>query len=237
MSESPHPPTPENTSMGLERIVFFSDAVMAIAITLLAIELRVPEISPALAAAQLPTRLGDLLPQLGSFFISFVVIGVYWNAHHRYFSYINRYDTLLIALNMVFLLFIVLMPFVASLLGQYAYLPLGVIVYALAVSLTGLSLAGIWFHATYRHRLVDEHLEAQVIRYRLRVALFSPLVFLISIPFAWISPSATMTVWWAATLFLIAITRLIRNRRGSKTPPEPEEGDPTSEATTGNQGR
>lgn len=220
----------------MERIVFFSDAVMAIAITLLAIDLKIPEISPALAAVQLPARLEELLPRLGSFFISFVVIGVYWNAHHRYFSYINRYDTLLILLNMVFLLFIALMPFVASLLGQYAFLPLGVIVYSLAVSLTGLSLASIWFHATYRHRLVDEHLEAGAIRYRLQVALLGPLIFLISIPFAWISPSATMTVWWISPLLLFGITRLTRRRTSSNALPEPVEGNPPVDKTR-DQGR
>jgi TMEM175 potassium channel family protein len=201
-----------NLELGLERIVFFSDAVMAIAITLLVIDLKVPEIPAALAAAQLPAQLEELVPRLGSFFISFVVIGVYWNAHHRYFSYIRRYDNLLILLNMFFLLFIVLMPFVASLFGLYSSLPLGVIVYSLAVSLIGLSLAAIWFYATYRHRLVDEQLDEPVIRFRRWVALFGPLTFLISIPFAWIKPSATITVWWVAPLVLFGIQRATRRR-------------------------
>ncbi len=217
-----------NTDLGLERIVFFSDAVMAIAITLLAIDIRVPEISTALTAPQLPAPLKDLAPLLASFFISFVVIGVYWNAHRRYFNYIRRYDNGLIVLNMVFLLFIVLMPFVSSLLGQNNYLPLGVVVYASAVSLIGLSLAGIWFYATHRHRLVDEHLDEDVIRYRLQVALFAPLIFLISIPFAWINPLTTMTIWWAAPLVLFVIGRLmrisrriaLRRQKAAKTPPE-----------------
>jgi uncharacterized membrane protein len=207
-----------NVELGLERIVFFSDAVMAIAITLLVIDLKVPEIPAALAAAQLPAQLDELVPRLGSFFISFIVIGVYWNAHHRYFSYIRRYDNLLILLNMLFLLFIVLMPFVASLFGLYSSLPLGVIIYSLAVSLIGLSLAAIWLYATYRRRLVDEHLSEDVIRFRRWVALFGPLTFLISIPFAWINPSATITVWWVAPLVLFGIQRAARHRPALQAP-------------------
>jgi uncharacterized membrane protein len=237
MSIFPHPASSNdaNISLGLERIVFFSDAVMAIAITLLAIDLKVPEIPASLAATQLPIQLDEMVPRLGSFFISFVVIGVYWNAHHRYFGYIRRYDNILIFLNMVFLLFIVLMPFVAGLLGQYAYLPLGVILYSLAVSLIGFSLASIWFYATYKHRLVDESLDPSLIRFRLGVALFGPLVFLISIPFAWISPSTTMSVWWISSLALFGIRRLVQHRRPDQRPPAPGENELEHEVETKDQ--
>jgi uncharacterized membrane protein len=198
-----------NVELGLERIVFFSDAVMAIAITLLVIDLKVPEIPAALAAAQLPAQLEELAPRLGSFFISFIVIGVYWNAHHRYFSYIRRYDNLLILLNMLFLLFIVLMPFVASLFGLYSSLPLGVIVYSLAVSLIGLSLAAIWLYATYRRRLVDEHLDAEVIRFRR----------------------------WVAPLVLFGIQRVAHRRPALQAPPEENKDSPASEVETEDQGQ
>ena len=231
MSIQPPPPNSDeyDPDLGLERIVFFSDAVMAIAITLLVIDLKVPEIPAALAAAQLPARLEELVPRLGSFFISFIVIGVYWNAHHRYFTYIRRYDNLLILLNMLFLLFIVLMPFVASLFGLYSALPIGVIVYSSAVSLIGLSLAAIWFYATYQHRLVDEHLDMGVIRFRRWVALFGPLTFLISIPFALISPSATITVWWLAPLILFALQRMTHRRPAQQALPDAQADSPAPE--------
>jgi uncharacterized membrane protein len=231
MSIQPPPPNSDERGpeLGLERIVFFSDAVMAIAITLLVIDLKVPEIPATLAAAQLPAQLEELVPRLGSFFISFIVIGVYWNAHHRYFTYIRRYDNLLILLNMLFLLFIVLMPFVANLFGLYSTLPIGVIVYSLAVSLIGLSLATIWFYATYHHRLVDEHLDVDVIRFRRWVALFGPLTFLISIPFALISPSATITFWWVAPLLLFGLQRMARRQPARQAPPETPEESPAPE--------
>ncbi len=99
--------------LGLERIVFFSDAVMAIAITLLAIDIRVPEMPAGLAAQQLAVSLAAIGPRFMTFFISFMVIAVYWMSHHRYFGYIKRYDARLIWLNLLFLFFIICMPFLS----------------------------------------------------------------------------------------------------------------------------
>ncbi len=144
-------------SLGLERIVFFSDAVMAIAITLLAIDLRVPEIEPALAAAELPKQLSAIMPNVLTFFISFIVIGIYWISHHRYFSYIKRYDTRLMLLNLMFLFFIACMPFVAGLLGRFTSVPIALILYTLALAALGISMALLWRYASKNHRLIEFH--------------------------------------------------------------------------------
>ncbi len=205
-------PSSEQTELGFERLVFFTDAVMAIAITLLVIDLRLPEIPQSLAAAELPGQLNDLTPRIVSFVISFAVVGIYWSSHHRYFNYIKRYDGRLIGLNLVFLLFIVLMPFAASLLGQYSYLPVAVIVYALDVAATGFSIGAIWWYASYNHRLVDRTLDRQFIRERNAIALVIPLIFLASVPFAWLSPLASMVVWWLTPLAAMLVIRLRKKR-------------------------
>ena len=210
-------PLPENSAgLGLERIVFFSDAVMAIAITLLVIDLKLPDLPPAVAAAELPTRLAELTPRIMSFVISFAVVGVYWTSHHRYFGHIQRYDGRLLVLNLIFLLFIVLMPFVASLLGQYGYLPIGVITYGLAVAATGFSIGAIWWYAAYRHRLVSDDLDDHFIQVRNRVALVVPLIFLVSVPFAWLNPLITLAIWWTAPFVSIVILRLLERRSMNK---------------------
>jgi uncharacterized membrane protein len=197
---------PANEELGLERIVFFSDAVMAIAITLLAIDLKVPEIASSAAAAELPRSLGELGPRFMSFLISFFVIGIYWMSHHRYFRFIKRYDGGLIMLNLLFLLFIVLMPFVASLFGQYYYLPLGMSVYAAAVAATGLSMGALWWYASHHHRLIDEHLDEQFIRAR-SIALAVPLLFLVSIPFTFVSRTLAVALWCTLPLVSFAVLR------------------------------
>ena len=206
---------PGNEALALERIVFFSDAVMAIAITLLAIDLKVPEIDAGAAAAELPGQLRALGPQFMSFGISFFVIGIYWTSHHRYFRLIKRYDSGLIALNMLFLLFIVLMPFVASLFGQYYDLPLGMSVYAAAVAAIGLSMGALWWYASHRHRLIDERLDTSFIRTR-SIAMTAPLLFLISIPFAFFSQVLTIIIWCMAPLVSFVILRYLGHRQSQK---------------------
>jgi uncharacterized membrane protein len=215
MSSQETQASPGNEALALERIVFFSDAVMAIAITLLAIDLKVPEVAASTAAAELPMRLRALGPQFMSFAISFFVIGIYWMSHHRYFRFIKRYDGGLIALNMLFLLFIVLMPFVASLFGQYYDLPLGMSVYAAAVAATGLSMGALWWYASHRHRLIDEHLDDQFIRAR-SIALAVPLLFLVSILFAFFSRTLTIAIWCTLPLVSFAILKHSGRSQGRK---------------------
>lgn len=102
---------------GAGRLVFFSDAVYAIAITLLVIDLRLVgsgELdSPALAQA-----LWSMWPQLLSYVLSFLVIGSLWGSHHRKFRYINRYDGRLVWLNLLLLMVIAFIPFPTSVLAE-----------------------------------------------------------------------------------------------------------------------
>ena len=134
----------------VERAVFFSDAVFAIAITLLALEMRVPDD---------PTDLGEALlalwPRFFSFFISFWFVGTYWVAHHRAFRHIRGYDRRLLFMNLLFLMWIVLLPFSSSLLGEHGDRQLVVIVYALHIALAGLTLHWVWRYASRDERLMD----------------------------------------------------------------------------------
>lgn len=205
-------PEPAEAQLGLERIVFFSDAVMAIAITLLAVDIRLPEVDAASGTAALLAELSRLTPQIISLVISFCVIGIYWISHHRYFGYIQRYNGRLILLNMVFLFFIVCMPFISSMLGSYGFQPLPVMLYSLAVAALGLSLGFTWIYAAGEHRLVDPNLSRQTIR-RLNVRAFSaPLVFLLAAPYALVSPLTTIVIWWFSPAVVVLVMRLLARK-------------------------
>ena len=202
-------------SLGLERIIFFSDAVMAIAITLLAIDLKLPQIDPSNAMTEVPRQLASIGPNFMTFFISFVVIGIYWISHHRYFAYIKRYDVRLIVLNLMFLFFIVCMPFVANLLGHYTDVPIVLILYTLAVAALGVSMALIWWYASRNH-LISEELDAQSIR-MINVRLYtSPVMFLAAVPFAFVSSTAVILVWWLSPLAVLASMRIFGRQADSK---------------------
>jgi uncharacterized membrane protein len=211
-------PTPKkktngiNEALGLERIAFFSDAVMAIAITLLAVDLRVPEIAHDLAAQQLPLELGRMLPKFVSFVLSFTIIGVYWFSHHRNFGYLRRYDTRLILLNLLFLLWVAFLPFVSDLLGRFGDLPLPNVLYALDASALGLTTGAMWSYAVRGNRLVDADFEPAAARsMSWRVSLAS-LVFLASIPLAYVSALAMQLSWFAAPLLGFIFNRLGRRK-------------------------
>src|SRR4051812_43795441 len=95
----------------LERLILFSDAVFAIAITLLVIEIKIPEIHGDVSDSVLLRSLGHLVPKFVGFLISFMLIGIYWSAHHKLFGFVTSYNRRLIFLNLLFLFFIALMPF------------------------------------------------------------------------------------------------------------------------------
>jgi uncharacterized membrane protein len=127
----------DRTEFQLERITLFSDAVFAIAITLLIIEIKVPELHEKSNHAAFVALLW-LIPQFVGFFIGFFVIATYWAAHHRIFRFVRRYDDGLIWLNVFFLLSIVLMPFTSAYYGEYPMLRVPFVLYCASVIGTGL---------------------------------------------------------------------------------------------------
>ena len=102
-----------------ERLVFFSDAVFAVALTLLVIDLSAPAVA---SGANLLGALGALWPNLLALLISFFVISFFWRAHHRIFHLITRYDRFLIGLNFLYLLGIMLQPFTTDLISQLSWI-------------------------------------------------------------------------------------------------------------------
>ncbi|MBH8559545.1 TMEM175 family protein [Hymenobacter negativus] len=127
----------DRTEFQLERLILFSDAVFAIAITLLIIEIKVPELHERTNHAAFVSLL-RLIPKFVGFFIGFFVIATYWAAHHRIFRFVRRYDDGLIWLNIFFLLSIVLMPFTSAYYGEYPMLRVPFVLYCASVMGTGL---------------------------------------------------------------------------------------------------
>jgi uncharacterized membrane protein len=199
----------ENTENGreLDRIVFFSDAVFAIAITLLVLDIHVPEIPERLVDEQVPGRLLALWPKYLSYVLSFVVILMYWMAHHITFRAIKRYDRTLIWLNSLFLMCIAFLPFPTSLLGEYGDNQLAVAIYAASVAVARLLLTAVWWYASSGHRLIDESFPESTIRIYLVRGLAVALAFVISIGISFFSVSAAMYFW---ILLVVADNVLIR---------------------------
>jgi len=117
--ESTHAPEAHGPGHALERLIFFSDAVFAIAITLLIIEIHVPEVHQPASDLDYLSALARLAPNFASFFISFFVIGAFWAGHHRAFDCARHWSPKLIMPNLLMLSAIAAMPFFTAFSSEY----------------------------------------------------------------------------------------------------------------------
>jgi uncharacterized membrane protein len=116
----PHPPSPElEREFELERMILFSDAIFAIAITLMVIDIKWPDLPADLKGVDLAKLLHPTIIQFVIFVISFAFVGRAWKVHLRLFRQLRTYDQGLLNLNLLFLFFIVIFPFTAS--GMFAH--------------------------------------------------------------------------------------------------------------------
>jgi len=157
--ETPAPESRADQSKEVARIAAFSDGVFAIAITLLTLQLEIPK------GGNLGQELMDLQRNFVAFVISFLVVGVYWVAHHRLFALVARYDMRLIWLNLLMLFFIVLQPFTTSVIAEHGDQPLAVIVYASTLAAAGFANAALAAYALVGRRLCDVSTSSAVVGY------------------------------------------------------------------------
>ena len=183
----------------MTRLFAFSDGVFAIAATLLALDLKVPNL-PADQLANLPAAVLSQYPSFMSYAISFVVIGAYWNAHHRLFRFIVRYDSRLLWLNTIFLMTLCILPFPTLMLGRYTGEVFASVFYAVTVAVIGLMMNVMWWYAAAGHRLLGDHVDPAQTRQITWRMLTPPAFFLISIPFAFYSFVVPQFVWMLAML-------------------------------------
>jgi uncharacterized membrane protein len=204
----PEPPVGvERGGAALERVVYFSDAIFAIAITLQVIQIPVPPASEH----QLGSALADLAPQFFSFALSFLVIGQFWLAHHRMFRYIDRFDVSLLWLNLLLLLCVAFLPFPTALMGEHDNDRIAVVFYAMAMAATGLASAAVWHYATFRRRCVDPRLEARRVDYLSRRSLVVPSLFLLTVPIAFLSTTLAKVLWLSPFPAMGIVRRLHRD--------------------------
>jgi uncharacterized membrane protein len=173
------------------RIVAFSDGVFAIAITLLVLALEVPESSEDVADSLLSQR-GDLF----AYALSFAVLGKLWISHHRFFSVLERFDGTLMALNLLYLAFIVMVPYTSEVLGDYGEVPSSVILYASVLFAVSLTFAAQIVYS-FRSGLVTAATGDLERRYASPSSFLVAGVFLLSIPVALVSTDVATLMWLA----------------------------------------
>lgn len=192
------------------RIVAFSDGVFSIAITLLVLNLGIDK---GLTEGQIDNALWDQREMFLSYAISFAVIGRFWLVHHRFFAEVQAFDGRLIGLNLVYLGWIVLIPFSSEVLGEYGGKTTAVVIYS--VNLAVVVLLGLLMSVDARRRgltKIDDrtHRENQI------RATYIAGIFLLSIPVALVAPNVAPWLW--LVLFVDPSSRLAGRNLSSAGP-------------------
>jgi len=183
----------------LGRLLAFTDGVFAIAITILIIGVVVPE---GTTKFNLDSVLASLWSNYQGFLISFFVIGLYWIGHVRQFRYIRKYGSGLLWLNLLFLLFIVIMPFTTNLVTKYGS-KTTVIMYGANIACAGYMGTILWRYAVRSYQRAGKKLGSIYIRRGYIINLIAPVIFTLSIGVAFINDDLAQYIWISTLVFYI----------------------------------
>ena len=148
----------------LQRLLFFADGVYAIAVTLLAVELVLPEAASHLHGEALLHRLLDAWPRVLACGTSFLFIANFWVGHNMIFFQVRRFDGVLMWLALVQLMCVAFLPFPTSVVGEHISDPVAQQFYLGSLLVTGLAMAALWWYISAGRRLVDPDLSRAFIR-------------------------------------------------------------------------
>lgn len=197
---------PTDRGYELDRLKALSDGVFAIVMTLLVLELRIPEVARLDAEKELLRGLVLLLPKFIAFIVTFLISGLYWVVHTRFIRHIKSYDRRLLGINLLLLLTVSLFPFSAGMIGNYPNYSTSWIAYAVNQFFVGVFAALLWRHAL-KHNLTGSEVTPQLAKYVQARTLVIPLACLLSIPLALVNPLTAGIAFWIVPFAMKIIER------------------------------
>jgi len=214
MSDEP-PRTPtryERSGTGLEfdRVAFFSDAVYAIAMTLLVVGVGVPHVRDG----DLGTALGHLDAEIVSFFIGFFVLGYYWLSHHSLVAQLRAVNTPFMALNLVYLAVVAFLPFLVAIAGNNNGTALAFALFTIALAAISLLEVAL-FRLSIHFDLGREEISAGRRRHDTLAGLIPGMVFLLSLPLALVDTTFAYLFWLVMFPAEMLLDRVIPDERKS----------------------
>jgi uncharacterized membrane protein len=215
---------------GTERLIMLSDGIFAIAMTLLVLDIKLPDeliqrerdasngIDPALFQSYLP-----VLFWLTVFYgLTFFVIANYWRAQRRLMHLVERVDGRFLSLTLLFLGLIVLFPAAISLQSNFGgHHAQATIIYVLLLAACGFSMQALWAYAIWNHRLVNIDIGRTTLIFRSLNQLVFPVyicltLLLFFVPAIWNTPPLVFLAW-VALPFLERLFRLVYERQMRRT--------------------
>lgn len=182
----------------------FSDGVFAIAITLLVLELPFGRVGHG----DLAHALGERWPTFAAYVVSFGGIGMAWLHHNAIFDQVVKVDRALIVLNLCVLLTIAFLPFPTALLGEYIRetddAQVAALTYSAAWTLASAAMTALWTYACRHPELLAADLSRDAARRMLRYLRMATVAYAVFTLIALVSPFATLALYGAAAVFLLA---------------------------------
>lgn len=204
---------------GEDRLLFLADAVFAIAMTLLVLEIALPVGEHIADEGHFNEALGTLIAQTLSYLITFAVLARYWIAHRSLMRLVDRLDTPVIWLTFLFLAFVAFFPVPSGILGDYDFTG-AVVFFTLALVGCGYSLLAIWLYVSGKSRLLGARISRRAIVDRSVDLAVAPTIFLLSLlllPTGRFNPSLIFLSW----LLVVPVgwfIQFLRRRRDARTP-------------------
>lgn len=194
------------------RLLALADGVFAIAITLLVLDISVRQ---GLDPAAFRHALREAVDALLAYALSFVVIAALWRDHRRIFANVVRVDAVLVRLTLAGLGLVALMPFPTTLLADYGGQPEAVAIYAGAVVAVDAVHLAMLLYLARRPQLLSSPLSADGVQLLSADFGTTVLVFLVSVPLAFASPTGAKWFWLALVPVRVVLGRLRRRRHGA----------------------
>jgi uncharacterized membrane protein len=210
-----------------ERLRTLADGVFAIVMTLLVLELSVPVVKGLSSNRELLHKLAEMWPEFLIYGLSFMILGIFWVIHYTIYVDIRQYDTTLVWLNILFLMFVSLIPFSTALVGKNGFMKLTAIIYGVNMLLLfNLGWATFAF-ITGKRRLVAEDYNPEIIKGGRLMGLVYTLIMVPAIAIAFVNPKVSFIVYALFVLAFIIFTMLGKGEVAMVMPvsSESEEGE------------
>jgi uncharacterized membrane protein len=185
---------------GEDRLIFLADAVFAIAMTLLVLEITLPVGEHISDEGHFNEALVTLIEQTAIYLVTFAVLAHYWMAHRSLMRLVDRLDARAIWLTFLFLAFVAFFPVPSGILGDYDFTG-AVVLFTLVLVGCGFSLLGLWLYVSGKNRLLGVRVSRQAIVDRSVDLALAPTLFLLSLlllPTRRFDPSAIFLTWLLA---------------------------------------
>ena len=195
------------------RVEALTDGVFAIVMTILVLELSVPVITEGSVHVELGHRLLDIWPKFLSYVVTFLMLGLQWFHHHRQFHWITQSDSILVWINTVYLMFVALLPFSTSILGEYIEEPLAVIIYGGNFVACWILRYFLWSYSTGNYRLVDRNIDSREVSMPKIIYPIVILIFIIAVGIGFINTIISICIFASVLIFLIVSSVILYRAR------------------------